>query len=231
MFFKRPIVSWEPSAQGPIPLVCEARRKCRGPLGGKTIGVSAALMTTNARHVHAGRRHAAQLRPLLGTGALFRFGSGSESHLFGCPRLREIVLPEYKVLALALNALWDCTAQDQQENHETSRVQPQSKSPYLLLDTQPRGNPSDFTPCLRLCRAGAKTALKLRVGRGLELPGGSGWRRLLIAAWLAASRRSTGHVPVNGLDPPFPRCFNFFESRGTVAITIVPIRFPMRPLI
>jgi len=88
------------------------------------------------------------------------------------------------------------------ENNETSRVQPQSKSTYLLDNAAPEA-PERFDALSALFDRGSIQHLEDRgVGRGwncLEVGGGGG----SIAAWLAARVGPTGHVLVTDLDPRF----------------------------
>jgi ubiquinone/menaquinone biosynthesis C-methylase UbiE len=88
------------------------------------------------------------------------------------------------------------------ENHETSGVQLQSKSTYLLDNADPQ-TPDRFDALSALFDRGSIQHLEDRgVGPGwncLEVGGGGG----SIAAWLAARVGPTGHVLVTDLDPRF----------------------------
>ena len=88
------------------------------------------------------------------------------------------------------------------KTHETSGVQPQSKSSYLL-DNAAQQTPDRFQALSALYDRASIQHLEDRgVGPGwncLEVGGGGG----SIAAWMAARVGSTGHVLVTDLDPRF----------------------------
>jgi ubiquinone/menaquinone biosynthesis C-methylase UbiE len=88
------------------------------------------------------------------------------------------------------------------ENHETSDVQPQSKSTYLLDNAAPQTTERFDALSALYDRASIQHLEDRGVGPGwncLEVGGGGG----SIAAWLAARVGPTGHVLTTDLNPRF----------------------------
>jgi ubiquinone/menaquinone biosynthesis C-methylase UbiE len=88
------------------------------------------------------------------------------------------------------------------ENHETTDVQPQSKSGYLLDNAAPQTTQRFDALSALYDRASIQHLEDRGVGPGwncLEVGGGGG----SIAAWLAARVGPTGHVLVTDLNPRF----------------------------
>jgi ubiquinone/menaquinone biosynthesis C-methylase UbiE len=88
------------------------------------------------------------------------------------------------------------------ENQETSDIQPQSKSTYLLDNAAPQTTERFDALSALYDRASIQHLEDRGVGPGwncLEVGGGGG----SIAAWLAARVGPTGHVLVTDLDPRF----------------------------